>query len=41
MFRIDLSGFGLGTARVVFGDTATIGTTSLHMDLMPLTLRKR
>ncbi len=41
VFRIDLSEYGVGTARVVFGREPGKGTTSIHLDLMPLTLRKR
>ncbi len=41
VFRIDLSEYGVGTARVVFGREPGVGTTSIHLDLMPLTLRKR
>jgi CubicO group peptidase (beta-lactamase class C family) len=39
-FRIDLAGYGLGTARVVFGQGEDGRTSSVSMDLMPLTLRK-
>jgi CubicO group peptidase (beta-lactamase class C family) len=40
-FRIDLTGFGLGTARVVFSRDLPSRTTALHLDLMPLSLHKR
>ena len=40
VFRIDLSEYGVGSARVVFGREPGVGTTSIHLDLMPLTLRK-
>jgi CubicO group peptidase (beta-lactamase class C family) len=35
-FRIDLSRFGIGTARVVFGRESATGRTGIHLDLMPL-----
>ena len=41
VFRIDLSGSGIGTARVIFSHEPGAGTTALHLDLMPLTLYKR
>jgi hypothetical protein len=41
VFRIDLSRFGIGTARVIFSQEPGAGTTALHLDLMPLTLHKR
>jgi hypothetical protein len=41
VFRIDLSEFGIGTARVVFGRDPGGGTTRVHLDLMPLSLEKR
>jgi hypothetical protein len=40
-FRIDLTEFGLGTARVVFSRDLASRTTALHLDLMPLSLHKR
>ncbi|MGV1010020.1 MAG: serine hydrolase domain-containing protein [Dermatophilaceae bacterium] len=40
-FRIDLSEFGVGTIRVVFGREAATGTMLVHLDVMPLTARKR
>jgi hypothetical protein len=39
-FRIDLSEFGIGSARVVFGQERGTGTTSVHLDVMPVSLRK-
>ncbi|MGP3921302.1 serine hydrolase domain-containing protein [Nonomuraea sp. 10N515B] len=39
VFRIDLSDFGLATARVVFSREP--GPRSIHLDLAPLTLQKR
>jgi hypothetical protein len=41
VFRIDLSEFGIGTARVVFGGQPGADTPSIHLDLVPLTLQKR
>ena len=41
IFRIDLSEFGIGTARVVFSRDPGGGTRRVHLDLMPLTLQKR
>jgi CubicO group peptidase (beta-lactamase class C family) len=41
VFRIDLSEFGIGTARVVFSRDPKAGTTSIHLDLAPLSLHKQ
>jgi CubicO group peptidase (beta-lactamase class C family) len=41
VFRIDLSQFRLGTARVVFSQEPETGTAALHLDLQPLSLHKR
>jgi CubicO group peptidase (beta-lactamase class C family) len=41
VFRIDLSGFGLGTARLVFSRGAGASTTAVHLDLLPMSLYKR
>jgi hypothetical protein len=41
VFRIDLSTFGIGTARVVFTREPGIGTTAVHLDFFPPTLHKR
>jgi CubicO group peptidase (beta-lactamase class C family) len=38
-FRVDLSAYDLGTARVVFSRAA--GTTRIHTDVVPLVLEKR
>jgi CubicO group peptidase (beta-lactamase class C family) len=38
-FRVDLSAYDLGTARVVF--TRAAGTTRIHTDVVPLVLEKR
>jgi CubicO group peptidase (beta-lactamase class C family) len=35
VFRIDLSAFGLGTARVVFGREPGVGTTAVHLEFAP------
>ncbi len=40
-FRIDLSAFGIPSARVVFGTDAYTGSATLHVDLLPMTLYKR
>ncbi|GAB4585651.1 hypothetical protein Ntsu_34830 [Nocardia sp. IFM 10818] len=40
-FRIDLSAFGIGTARVLFAEDRETGATTLHFDLMPMSLRKQ
>lgn len=41
VFRLDLSRFGMATARVVFGREAGVGTTALHTELQALSLYKR
>jgi len=41
VFRIDLSEFGIGTARVVFSRDPGVETTSIHLDLAPLSLHKQ
>jgi hypothetical protein len=41
VFRVDLSAFGLPTARIVFSHEPGFGTTAVHMDLFPMSLRKR
>jgi len=41
VFRIDLSEFGLGSLRVVFGHDPGGATTRVHLDVMPLTLHKQ
>jgi CubicO group peptidase (beta-lactamase class C family) len=35
VFRIDLSEFGLGTARVVFSREPGVGTTAVHLEFAP------
>lgn len=40
-FRIDLSEYGIGSARVLFSQQTGTGTTAVHLDVMPLTLRKQ
>ncbi|HEY6747223.1 MAG TPA: serine hydrolase domain-containing protein [Mycobacteriales bacterium] len=43
VFRLDLSGFGQGTVRVVFGRDAASGAAAIHADLggQPLSLVRR
>jgi CubicO group peptidase (beta-lactamase class C family) len=41
VFRIDLSQFGLGTARIVFSGEPEAGTTRIHTDMFPLSLQKQ
>ncbi|HEX9057704.1 MAG TPA: serine hydrolase domain-containing protein [Ktedonobacterales bacterium] len=41
VFRIDLSKFGIGTARVVFSRDARGATTRVHIDVLPLWLEKQ
>ena len=40
-FRLDLSAFGMGTARVVFSHEAGAGTTACHTELQAMSLYKR
>jgi CubicO group peptidase (beta-lactamase class C family) len=40
-FRIDLSRFGIGTTRVVFSREPGPGTTRLHLELVPLSLKRQ
>ncbi len=40
-FRIDLAEFGLGSIRVVFSREPGVGTTGVHLDVMPLSAYKR
>jgi CubicO group peptidase (beta-lactamase class C family) len=40
-FRIDLSQFGLGTARIVFSREPGTRTTRIHTDMFPLSLQKQ
>jgi hypothetical protein len=40
-FRIDLSEFVNGSARVVFSVEPGTGATAVHLDVMPLTLHKQ
>ena len=35
VFRIDLSGLGLGTARVVFSREPSVGRTAVHFEFAP------
>jgi CubicO group peptidase (beta-lactamase class C family) len=41
MFRIDLSKHGLGTCRIAFSREPETGTVALHLDVHPLSLKKR
>jgi hypothetical protein len=41
VFRLDLSAFGLTTARIVFSPEPITGATGVHLDLLPMSLRKR
>lgn len=41
VFRLDLGEFGIPTARVVFSREAGHGVTGLHLDLLPISLRRR
>jgi CubicO group peptidase (beta-lactamase class C family) len=41
VFRLDLSPFGMSTARLVFSREAGVGTTAVHTDLGMLSLRKQ
>jgi hypothetical protein len=40
-FRIDLSEFGIGTARILFSGEPGAGAKALHFDLLPLSLQKQ
>jgi hypothetical protein len=41
VFRIDLAQFGLGAPRIVFSRDPATGTTRIHTDMVPLSLRKQ
>jgi CubicO group peptidase (beta-lactamase class C family) len=41
VFRIDLAQFGLPTARIVFTREPGVGATAMHLDIFPMSLRKR
>jgi CubicO group peptidase (beta-lactamase class C family) len=41
VFRIDLTEFGMGPARVVFGRQPGTGTTTVHLDITPMPFQKR
>jgi len=41
VFRVDLSEHGMGTTKVVVGREPAGGTTSIHLEMPPLTLEKR
>ena len=40
-FRVDLSEFGIGTARILFSCEPGASASALHFDLLPLSLQKR
>jgi hypothetical protein len=40
-FRVDLSGFGMGTSRVVFGRSPDGGASAFHLDFAPLSFDRR
>jgi CubicO group peptidase (beta-lactamase class C family) len=41
VFRIDLSGLGMGTGRIVFTRQPGVGTTAVHLDFGPLSFHKQ
>ena len=41
VFRVDLTQFGLPTARIVFTREPGVGATAMHLDLFPMSLRRR
>ena len=41
VFRIDLSEFGIGTARVIFSREPGAATTAAHLDVVPLSVQKQ
>jgi CubicO group peptidase (beta-lactamase class C family) len=41
VFRVDLSRFGLPTARIVFSREPGVGATAMHLDIFPMSLRRR
>jgi hypothetical protein len=41
VFRVDLARFGLPTARIVFSRQAGVGATAMHLDIFPISLRRR
>ena len=41
VFRVDMSDLGGASQRVVFGRTSGMGVTQVHLDLMPVSLRKQ
>jgi len=40
-FRVDLSEFGIGAARVVFSRDLSGATTAAHLDVRPMSLLKQ
>jgi CubicO group peptidase (beta-lactamase class C family) len=41
VFRIDLSEYGIGSARIAFGRDPRSGTMHVHLDVLPLSLQKQ
>jgi hypothetical protein len=41
VFRIDLSEYGIGSARIVFGRDPRSGPLQVHLDVLPLSLQKQ
>jgi hypothetical protein len=41
VFRIDLAQFGLPTARIVFTREPGVGATAMHVDIFPMSLRRK
>jgi hypothetical protein len=41
VFRIDLTGLGVGVTKLVFGRDETGQVTALYADLVPMTFYKR
>jgi CubicO group peptidase (beta-lactamase class C family) len=41
IFRIDLTRFGLPTARIIFSREAGLDATAMHLDIFPMSLRRR
>jgi CubicO group peptidase (beta-lactamase class C family) len=41
VFRVDLSEFGIGTARVIFSRHPGTGTMRIHLDVLPVSVEQR
>jgi CubicO group peptidase (beta-lactamase class C family) len=41
VFRVDMTGLGGVSLRIVFGRTSGAGVTHVHLDMMPVSLRKQ